>query len=89
MDSLWTALFWKAALERAIKSAAQGVLWSWVVADKIASLINFDWGVAGYAAGGMFIFSILTSIVSAPTAGAGPSFGGAEVVAPAPPAPPA
>lgn len=81
MDSLWTASFWKAALERAVKSAAQGVLWTWVVADKIASLINFDWQVAGYAASGMFVFSVLTSIVSAPTAGAGPSFGGAETTA--------
>lgn len=80
MNSIWTASFWKAAAERAVKSAAQGVLWTWAVGDKIASLYNFDWSVAGYAAGGMALFSVLMSIVSAGTAGNGPSFGGAETL---------
>lgn len=78
MDSLWTATFWKAALERAVKSAAQAVLWTWVVGDKIASLITFDWESSLWAAGGMFVFSVLTSIVSIPAGSSGgPSFGDA------------
>lgn len=80
MRSIWTASFWKATAERAIKSAAQGVLWTWVVGDKVASLLTFDAGVAGYAAGGMAVFSVLTSIVSAPAGeSGGPSFGDAEL----------
>lgn len=82
MGSIWTAMFWKAAIERAVKSAAQGVLWTWVVGDKIASLMTFDWEVAGWAAGGMFLFSVLTSIASAPTSGNGPSIGGVEQLSP-------
>lgn len=86
LPSIWTGTFWKGAAERAIKSAAQGVLWTWAVGDKVASLYQFDWNVAAYGAGGMALFSVLTSIISAPTGDSGgPSFGDAEV--PAPPAP--
>lgn len=84
MASIWTGDFWKATTERAVKSAAQGVLWTWVVGDKVASLMTFDLQAAAYGAGGMAVFSILTSIVSAPTAGNGPSFGGVEQVRPTP-----
>lgn len=83
---MWSLAFWKAAAERAIKSAAQGVLWTWVVGDKIASLMTFDWQAAAYGAGGMALFSLLTSIVSVPASGTnGPSLFGTEKLPAEPP----
>lgn len=80
--TIWTGSFWKATAERAIKSAAQGILWTWAVGDEVASLLAFNWETAAYAAGGMAVFSVLTSIVSALPAvgGGGPSFGNAEAL---------
>ena len=68
---MFSAAFWKAAAERAVKSAAQGVLLVWlgdagVAGGQVASLVSLDWATAGYAAGGMALLSLLTSVISAP-----------------------
>jgi len=75
---MWTAAFWKAAAERAIKSAAQGVIMVWlgstgVAGDTVATLLTLDWATAGYAAGGMALLSVLSSVVSSGVGGPGPS----------------
>jgi hypothetical protein len=58
--------FWVEALERAVKTAAQVPLTVWVAGDVVMDVFQTDWSqVAGLALGG-FLFSILTSIVSAP-----------------------
>ena len=61
---MWTARFWRQALERALKSAAQALILLWG-ADSL-NVVTIDWpGAAGIAAGAV-VLSLLTSIVSAP-----------------------
>lgn len=62
--SLWNAAFWKAALERAAKSAAQGLLGMWAL-DKFDAL-HADWKLAGGVIAGAAILSLLTSMASSP-----------------------
>jgi len=61
--------FWRQALERAIKSAAQGVIGAGLLAEPF-DVLHFDWKVALGAAVGGAVLSTLTSIV---TAGVGPT----------------
>lgn len=63
--TLFTLAFWKAALERAIKTAAQAVITGLVLAEGF-NAFEIDWGLAGGFALGGFILSILTSIASTP-----------------------
>jgi hypothetical protein len=57
--------FWKQALERAVKSAAQAVVGA-VLLDKPANVIHLDWKLGLGVAGGAAVLSILTSIISLP-----------------------
>jgi hypothetical protein len=58
--------FWRATLDRAVKTAAQVPLTTWVAGDVVMNVFSMDWTkVAGLALGG-FIVSVLTSIASAP-----------------------
>lgn len=60
--SMWTAEFWKAATERAIKTAAQTSILT-IGADAV-NVITVDWlEVGGFAAGGL-VLSYLTSLAS-------------------------
>lgn len=55
-----TGTFWKAAVERAIKSAAQVAILT-IGADSF-NVVTMDWAeVAGFSGGG-FVLSILTSV---------------------------
>lgn len=69
---MWTRKFWIAATERAIKTAAQALLGLWI-GQSVVNLwdINFKQAV-GVAIGAM-ILSYLTSLVSMPVGGNGPS----------------
>ena len=58
-----TATFWKAAAERAIKTAAQ-VAASALTADGLG-LLDVDWAAIGSVAGLAALASVLTSIVTA------------------------
>lgn len=73
-----TLRFWKLTAERAVKSAAQGVLTAWVGIGVVADQV-IDTGQVGdiYSAGpwiagaSMAIFSVLTSITTASVGPAG------------------
>ena len=70
---MFTAKFWKAAAERAAKSAAQAALLVFG-ADQVNAL-HANWAdVGGFAIGGA-VLSILFSIASSGTGGDGPSLG--------------
>lgn len=58
--------FWRSAIDRAVKTAAQGLIGVWGLADGVFNILQVDVkGAIGIAVGG-FLLSILTSIVSAP-----------------------
>lgn len=71
MASIWTRTFWRHTLERAIKTAAQFplALWTTVEGSQAAGWIDpftMDWRVFASAAVSGALFSILTSLASAP-----------------------
>jgi hypothetical protein len=76
---MWTTAFWKAAAERAFKSAAQAVILFWAVADEMFNLLDINLSeTLGIAAGG-FVLSILSSVASGTiTSTPGPSLTDAE-----------
>lgn len=77
--SIFTIAFWQAALERAVKSAAQAAVLAFGAGQ--ANILDLDWGTLGGFAAGAFVLSLLTSIGSdALTGGSGPSITNAEVV---------
>lgn len=68
---MFTRAFWRAAAERAAKTAAQSAIL--VLAADQVNVIAVNWAeVGGFAAGG-FILSLLTSVASSGAAGSGPS----------------
>lgn len=77
---MFSATFWKAAAERALKSAAQGLLGLWAL-DKFDAL-HADWKLAGGVALGAAVLSLLTSVVSSPF---GPTPGSPSLVVEATP----
>lgn len=73
---MFTLAFWKAAAERAVKTFAQSLVGVLTVAMGAASgLAGLDWGNVLQAALVAAGLSILTSLVSAPVGGNGPSLG--------------
>ena len=72
MSSIFTASFWRDAVERAVKTAAQSTLVALGASDSgFVNLFEFNLSRgAGFAAGGAFV-SLLTSIVSAPLGATG------------------
>ena len=62
---MFTATFWKPAIERAIKTAAQTLILS-AGAGAGFDLYSFDLKAAAIATLGGFLLSLLTSIASAP-----------------------
>lgn len=76
---MFTLIFWRAALERALKAASNVVLTSLVVGDKILNAFDFDWTAAGGVFLGGFVVSILMSVASDTLTGDGPSLTNAEV----------
>lgn len=63
---MFTWKFWREALERAVKSAAQAPLTVWTVGDVALNVFEMNWQLGfGVALGGA-VFSILTSLATAP-----------------------
>ena len=79
---MWTAAFWKAAAERALKSAAQGLIVFWAVGDGVLNVWAINWKDSAGIAGGMILISLLTSVASSisPFGSGGPSLTKAETL---------
>lgn len=78
--SIWTKTFWKASIERAVKTVAQTGA-ALLVADG-TGLLETSWVALASAAGMAGLVSLLTSIGSdALTDGSGPSLTNAEALA--------
>ena len=75
---MFTAAFWVAAFERAVKTAAQSALAVFLVGDQIMNAFTVDFGEAAGVGLGGAIISILTSLASGAVSG-NPSLGNAEV----------
>lgn len=80
---MWTAAFWKAAFERAVRTFAQALL-AVMTADGFG-LLDADWTARFSAAGMAAVLSLLTSIGSSGVGGAGPSLGTETTPQPAQP----
>lgn len=77
-----TLAFWKATLERAIRTFAQTFA-ALLVADPLIGAVEFDWLDAASVSGLAALASVLTSVgASAVTQAPGPSFTDAEVLNP-------
>lgn len=70
---MFTLAFWKAAVERAAKSGAQGVLIFWAVGDGLMNLWTVNTKETLGVAAGMTVLSLVMSVASAPFGNGGPS----------------
>ena len=61
---MWTWVFWKQVVERAVKTAAQAAVAFFVIGT--TSALDVDWVTVGGIAGAAAIASVLTSLASAP-----------------------
>jgi hypothetical protein len=61
---MWTIGFWRGALERSVKTAAQAGLAFFVVGE--TGIADVDWATVGGVAAVAAIASVLTSLASAP-----------------------
>jgi hypothetical protein len=61
---MFSAIFWKQAVERAVKSAAQALIGLWIGDGFNAWTIDVK--LASGVAGGAALLSVLTSVVSLP-----------------------
>jgi hypothetical protein len=77
---MFTLLFWKAAFERAIKSAAQFAALAYFGGDVAFNVFEANWGNMAGVILGAILFSLLTSLGSAALTDGNPSVGSAEVL---------
>lgn len=66
---MFTKLFWKDAIERAIKTMAQTLLSIWIVSDTAFDLFSISWEQSLSVAFSAAVLSIVMSIGSAKKAG--------------------
>ena len=66
---MFTKLFWKDAVERAIKTIAQTLVTLWLTSDAVFNILTVDWAQAIGVADGAGVLSVLTSVGSAATSG--------------------
>lgn len=80
---MFTRAFWAAALERALKSAAQAAITFWAIGDGLLNLWTVDAKGTGGVMAGMFVLSLVMSVASIPfSASSGPSLTKSEVLNP-------
>jgi hypothetical protein len=77
---MFTLAFWKAAGERAIKSAAQFVILAYFGGDVIFNVFQADFINMGGVAAGAVLLSVLTSLASAGMTDGSPSLTHVEVL---------
>lgn len=75
---MFTAVFWKAAAERAIKTLAQSLVA--ILAVGQTTILTVDWQQALAVAATATALSVLTSIASSGVGHPGPSLTGEELV---------
>ena len=78
MTGIWSGAFWRATVERSLKTGAQ-TLAALLVADG-TGLLDSQWVPLLSVAGMAMLVSVLTSIGSDAATGTGPSLTNAEVV---------
>ena len=66
---MFTKLFWKDAVERAIKTMARTLVTLWLTSDAVFNILTVDWTQAIGVAVGAGVLSVLTSVGSAATSG--------------------
>lgn len=77
---MWTASFWKATAERALRTLAQSLIA--VLAVGQTNILSVDWQQALAVAATATVLSVLTSIVASGVGTPGPSLGAEEIVTP-------
>lgn len=77
---MWTASFWKATGERAIRTLAQTLIA--ILAVGQTTILTVDWQQAGAVAATATILSVLTSIVASGVGNTGPSFANEAIIPP-------
>ena len=78
---IFTAAFWKAAAERAVKAFSYSLLG--MLGGGLVSIVDMPWLSAAQIAAGVAVLSVLGSIVSSKATGGGPSLTNAEELPPA------
>lgn len=76
---MWTLTFWRAVLERALKTAAQTAVAT--IGTTAIAADAVDWRTVGLVSATATVLSVLTSIATAVTTDGSPSLNGSEVVA--------
>lgn len=66
---MFTKLFWKDAIERAIKTVAQTLVTLWLTSEAVFNILTVDWKQAFGVAAGAGVLSVLMSVASAAKAG--------------------
>lgn len=66
---MFTKVFWKDAVERAVKTMAQTLLTLWLTSEAVFNILTVDWTQALGVAVGAAVLSVLTSVASAAKAG--------------------
>lgn len=79
---MFTATFWKAAFERAVKTFAQALLAT--LAAGPFGVLDAPWTTAASLAGMAAVLSLLTSVASSGIGAAGPSLGGEQLASTTP-----
>lgn len=77
MSVLTTGRFWVATGERAVKTAAQGLVLA--IGVNVVTIDEINWSVVGGAAALGALLSVATSLASIPVGGNGPSLGPEEL----------
>ena len=77
---MWSAQFWKAAAERAIKTLAQTLIA--ILAVGQTTVLSVDWKQSAAVAATATLLSVLTSVASAGMGNTGPSLASEAIVPP-------
>lgn len=87
---MWSAAFWKATVERVIRSAAAAMAGVWLVGDQITDEVQTAWHLTLTVGWTTALVTLLLCLAGQAATGNGPAlFAPEETTPPAAPAPPA